>query len=156
MSSQIINNIRTTEERDKLTTEIDIMLASLYQAGALDRALNSQVRSWVAQIVRSELPSDLSQGESYLRAIKEEIEKIKVIELKLAFEPTEVTIDKISAYLRESLQTPVLISFEYDPRILGGAEIKLGGEYRDFTLRRLFEEEYKKEEKELIKLMYTK
>ena len=76
--------------------------------------------------------------------------------MKLSFEPTEVSLDKFHAYLNEILPGGAILDIEYDPSILGGAQITWGGEFRDFSLKRLFESEYEAKQKELLKIFYTK
>ncbi len=156
MDSKLFSHIRTVEERDFLINEADSMLNSLYQEGGLERVLKAQVRYWVSEIVREELPADQAAREKYFKELKEVLGKIKIVNLKLAFEPTDISIDKFFTYVKDIVKEPVILNFEYNPTILGGAEVTWKGEYRDFSLKRVFEEEYDSKKSEILKMMYTK
>lgn len=138
------------------------------------RVLKSKVRFWVSEIIGSEVPNDLNSIEKYLQKIKEDLNAMKVLTLKLAFEPTDITIDKFHDFIKRNVggisvhkdqnnsgsdnvqSADVILNFEYDPTVLGGAEIKWEGIYRDFSLRRLFEVEYEAQKAEVLKIMYSK
>lgn len=153
----LLSKIRTTEERDKLELELDLLLSNLYehQGTGLDSALRTKVRNWVATEIRTELPdvSDVGLAQNYIKNLKGELSKLKTLKLKIAFEPTDSSIDKFSDFAHRYIGRDVLIDFEIDPQIFGGAEITYEGEYRDLSLKRLFESEYKEKEAELQKLL---
>lgn len=158
MNSELFSRVRTIEERSKLVSEIDLLLSSIYedQGKGFESCLKNKVRHWVSEIVRSEISNDPSAMHEYLGQVKNELEKLEVIKLTLAFEPSDATIDKFFDFVAKNVEERVVLEFEFDARILGGALITYKGEYRDFSLKRLFEEEYLEKEKDIIKIMYSK
>jgi F0F1-type ATP synthase delta subunit len=158
MNSKLFSHIRTTDERDTLLDEIGTLLSSLYQekGRGLDSCLKNKVRFWVSEIVRREIGSDLETAEKYLTGLKETLEGLGILKLTLAFEPTDISIDKFTEFVRRNMGEDIVVEFEYDARILGGALITYNGEFRDFSLKRLFEEEYKQKQPEVMKIMYTR
>ena len=158
MTSKLIAKIRTTDEREKLNEELDLLLESLYRekGAGFESTMFSKIRYWVSEIIKSEVSNNSSEIEIYLKEIISHMGNLKVLSLKLAFEPTDTSIDKFFAFVRKNVGEGIILSFEYDPRLLGGAVITYKGEYRDFSLRRLFENEYKLKEKELLKVVYSR
>jgi hypothetical protein len=154
----IISRIRTTDERDALIAEIDMLLANLYEhkGAGFTSALHSQVRVWVAEELRNGIPENIDAVENYLKSMKERLEKLKVISLKIAFEPTDSSIDKFSDFSRKNISPDVILDITTDAKIYGGAEITYNGEFRDFSLKRLFQEEYSKQKDELMKIIHPK
>lgn len=163
----LLSKIRTTAERDQVNSELDLLITNLYEHGgsSLDSVLRTQIRSWVAEIIRKGMPegNDIEKAESYLKSLKDSLTKLKVLNLTIAFEPTDSSIDKFSDFVnknRSNASGPdgsqarrVILDFEIDPKIYGGAEITYDGNYRDFSLKRLFEEEYKAQEGELMSII---
>jgi len=154
-TNPLISRIRTTEERDSLIAEIDILLAAVYEhkGAGLDSALKNRVRYWVAELIRGHIPPDPDAAENYLRDLKDRLTGLKTLGLRIAFEPTDSTIDKLISYVRKSITKEIILDVEIDPGIFGGAQITYMGEFRDFSLKRLFEEEYKKKESELATIV---
>jgi hypothetical protein len=149
----LIAKVRTLDDRQRLEEELELLLGKLYEekeaSGGIEAVLRGSVRSWVAEEIRPMVLQDLKNAEEYLRALKEALDKMRVIKLKIAFEPTESTIDKLSLFVKRRVGEDVVLDFEVDPFVFGGAEIAFDGKYRDFTLRRVFDEEYKRKEQEL-------
>jgi|CXWL01.1.fsa_nt_gi hypothetical protein len=166
MISKLLNRIRTVDERDKLLTEVDLLMASLYEDNGkgFEKALLARVRFWVTEIIKEEVTNDKDQIEKYLKGLRANLENMLLMKLTLAFEPTDVSIDKFFDYVNKNIKTEtksgdfqgIILSFEYDPKILGGAEITWKGEYRDLSLRRLFEDEYEAKRGDVMKIMYSK
>jgi len=145
MISKLITKVRTVEERDMLKKELETLLDSLYteKGSGFESALKSKGRFWVSEIIRNE-----SSGGPDA--------KFKVLTLRLAFEPTDTSIDKFIAFTRKNVGESVILDFEYYPRLLGGAVITYEGEYRDFSLKRIFESEYAEKSTEVLKMMYSR
>lgn len=158
MNSKLLLKVRTVDEKEKLASELSILMDSLYKnkGDGLDSALNTQVRQWVAELVREEAGQDLNNINNYLKTVNSNLEKLKILNLTLAFEPTEASIDKIIKTIRESGDLDIILDFSYEPKILGGAIISYKGEYRDLSLKRVYEAEYEEKEKEVMKIVYSK
>jgi hypothetical protein len=175
--------IRTTDERDRLDHELDQLLTSLYEnkvpaensnitsegipsdippelsngkLKSMGVALRTQVRSWVAEIILEELPDSIDAAEEYLKSLKDKLAKLKKLKLVVAFEPTDSSIDKFIGFVHKNISQDVILEFEIDPQIYGGAQITYQGEYRDLSLKRLYESEYKEKEVELKKVIASK
>jgi F0F1-type ATP synthase delta subunit len=60
--------------------------------------------------------------------------KIPVVTLQLAFEPTEPIIASFSFWFIKNFGTKVILDIHLERKIIGGALISLNGKYDDFTL----------------------
>ena len=151
----LLSKIRTTGERDKLETELDVLLSNLFEhkGQGFEIALRTQVRSWVAAEIQNGLPDSVDAIQGYLTSWQDKLSKLKTLKLKIAFEPTDSSIDKFLDFTRKNIANDVILNIEVDPAIYGGAEITYEGQYRDYSLKRLFNEEYRAQEEELKKIL---
>ena len=154
MYSEIIAKVKTKEEAEGLAAEIETLKLSLYEGrGELfEDTLKSSVRAWAAQLVRTEMETQVDK-ERYLAGLIEKLASLKTLKLYLAFEPTQAAIEKFYSFINQKVGEEVLLEILYQPKILGGAIIIFAGEYRDFSLRRIFEEEFKNMGGEILKIL---
>ena len=139
MYSEILSNIRTKEDAWALEQEIDILLNKLYSAKAdeFSHALEHDVRSNVALIIKSSIEKARIDRDKYLQGLKNELKKLKEIQLTLAFEPTDATLEKIFLWVRENVGKGIILDINYSKTISGGAVIINKGKYRDYSLKKL-------------------
>ncbi len=141
MQSKLFQYLRTTTDADLLTEEINSLLVSLYETkhGDYNEILNTVVRSTVGEIIKKETEKEADIKE-YLKNILPQIESLKKINVKIAFEPSESVIQNIFNWIQKNLGEGVIINFELDKKIIGGAEIIYSGKHYDGTLAKKFEE----------------
>ncbi len=139
MYSEILSNIRTKEDAWALEQELDILLDKLYSAKAdeFSHALEHDVRSNVALIIKSSIEKTRIDRDKYLQGLKNELKKLKEIQLTLAFEPTDATLEKIFLWVRENVGEGIILDINYSKTISGGAVIIHKGKYRDYSLKKL-------------------
>lgn len=156
MYQELLKRIRTKEELNKLDNEVEILENSLYEQGdkGFDSVLSSRVRHWVAAEIRNDLEKEDAGKEIYLKSLREKLTKYNYLKMTLAFEPTDISIDKFFSFVRKYISEDVVIDFDYDARILGGAQISYQGKFYDLSLRRLFDQEFEEREKDLIAEIY--
>lgn len=155
MYKQILSRIRTYEEAQKLIEEIELINEAIFskESSEVEVVLKSRVRLWVADALREDWKDGNVQKEEYLRDLKSRLENLKVLDLVLAFEPTDTSIDKFFNFVTENLGEGVVLNITLDKSILGGAKIIWEGRYRDFTLLRVFDEEFRSRKEEIISLL---
>ena len=157
-TSELFQYLRTTEDKNKLIEELDLLVSSLYKekGQGIEACLKYNTRAWVAEIIRREIPQDLDKIESYLKKIIQEISDLKIVEVTLGYQPTEDSLNKFAEKIRNLKGQTTLLSISYNPQILAGAVITYEGEYRDFSLRHAFDAEYKAKEKEIKEIINSK
>ena len=74
-----------------------------------------------------------------LEETKEELLKLPVLKIQLAFSPTPSFIKEISDWLKRNLKKKVLLDVEVNPVIVGGAILEYRGRYLDLSLKKEIE-----------------
>ncbi len=75
----------------------------------------------------------------FVMYIKSEIEHLTVINMSVAFEPNEKTINMISLWFLNNINKAVLLDIVYDSKLIGGTIITYNGKYKDYSLRKKLE-----------------
>lgn len=145
---QIITNLYTKEDVDIFDSEIDELLEGLYESGSesFDSVLAEKVRVRIAEqlkdlIQRSEVPK-----EEFLKDLKKDIEKIKVLKITVAFEPTYAATKRISQWVKQNISNNTVIQTIYDKEIIGGVVVEYEGNYHDYSLKKNFQVLFEKSE----------
>lgn len=81
----------------------------------------------------------------YLDVLQESLDKIKVLDVTLAFVPSSSFIEKLSVWVNANVSTNVIIKVALDNTIVGGCILSFEGRYLDFTIKKrlvnLFEQD---------------
>jgi F0F1-type ATP synthase delta subunit len=155
MYSEILRRLRTKEEVNELKDEINLLIRSLYETkdGNLADTLKYQIRSWVAVHVIDAFSKEGLDREKYLRDLLLLLDSFEQVELVIAFEPTEEHLDVFNAWVKENIGENVLLKLTFNPEILGGAIVISKGEYRDLSLKRVFETELESNRKKIMAML---
>lgn len=159
MESNLISRLKTTEDRDLLLSELDLLLKSIYEGsgGSFDITLKNKVRSWVAAIILSEIESvENLDKKSYLENLKNEVQKIEDMKLGLAYEPSESALERIHDRIVKYSRKQILIDLTTNKNIVGGAVIVYKGKYRDFSMKKVFETEMQNAREEINEILNSK
>lgn len=138
----LIELTRTTEDIVKLDEEIDLLLQSVYNVDKqiFEDALEKMVRIRVAVEIRKLLSVATSLKKEEIKAILSNAYRticaLPILQLTLAFEPSEASIGNISRWARQNLAPGILLDLSLDRSVLGGAIIAYHGEFYDLTLRK--------------------
>lgn len=87
--------------------------------------------------INSKNPTELKQ---FFEKIKESVSEMKVINLKLAFEPSEKNLVNFSNWFRMNVKKQFLFEITVDPKIVAGVEINFDGKYLDFSIRKTLDQ----------------
>jgi hypothetical protein len=143
MYSEIIQQLRTKEETYYLLDEVDLLLKTIYRSTSkYDDVLINDTRKWVADIITNEMEKEKIGKEEYLKGLKGEINKLKVLDLTISFEPSNSTVNHISSWVKENLGETIIINFINDPKIIAGAMISYNGRYIDLSLLTKFNQSF--------------
>jgi len=157
MYTDIYKQLRTKQELDELIYEIDILLESLYQTNgeAFDSILKTKVRGKIFDIFSAAF-SGGADKKKYLLKLKENLSKTTYLNLVLAIEPSNDFLDRISFFVKKSISPDVVLDINYDPGILGGAVMIYQGNYRDFSFRKSFQEEFARSRDKIFQTLEVK
>lgn len=136
MYSDILPQIKTSEDRQALLVEIGELRACLFEPKQdLEDVLQSDVRAWVAEIIRNKMQNGAKLDE-YLSELENELNKMEEVKVALAIEPTERIIALAHQQISAKAGSSVVIDFEHAPQLLGGAAISFRGKYHDGSVNK--------------------
>ncbi len=75
-----------------------------------------------------------------LTRIKQVLSQKPVLELILAFEPKQETVSKIRQWCYQQYKMVPLVSISSDPTLLGGCILRIDGHYKDYSVKKIFQE----------------
>jgi F0F1-type ATP synthase delta subunit len=87
----------------------------------------------------------------FLNKMQEEISKLPVMSLTIAFEPQEKTLKTLSEWFLINTKKQVLFDFSVDRKVVAGATLNYNGKFFDFSIRPVFERILKAYTSRLIK-----
>ena len=158
----LITSLKTTREADDLSSEIDMLMETLFKSEkvSLEKALTSISLNSAKKITEifEKFNLDMTDKDNvrdFLDTLKDLIKKFKVIKLTLAFDPTSKTIDNIHEFVSENIGIGYILDIEVLESVLGGAAIMFNGRYSDFTLRKSLEDVFANKNEEILKLMHS-
>lgn len=133
LKNNIWSSICTVSEVGNLLRIIDILGDSLYRTEerSWEKAVGSQVGSEWAGFF--DLPPE--QRKAYLDRIKNQLQNLKVLRLRVAIDLPVDSLRRICAWGRQNISPDVVLDMEIDPAIVAGAEISWAGKYVDLSHR---------------------
>lgn len=140
-SSEFLDFVRTRKDSEILLSEIDGVIESAYKVSpeAMEKFLKEGVRSDVAELFRKAKASE-ANFLGFLKSLRQILIDLKEVQLTLAFEPTEELIDDIYKWFKTNLNTSFVINFNYEPNLIGGAQIAYQGKFYEYSLRKELEQ----------------
>ena len=146
--SEIIGSIKTTEDRDRLYSEIELVSEAMYKEGEFENVLNSQIsKDFLDHIGGQTSAGVLSQKLSDLKKV---LDSLTVVKLTLAFEPSESATNRIIAFIRQNLSEKTILEIRQEPSILGGLIFEFKGLYRDYALKTKLDELFNTKREEIL------
>jgi len=143
---QVITNLYTKEDIDIFDAEIDELLEGLYESGSesFDSVLEEKVRMRIAEQLKDMIQRLEVPKEEFLKNLKREIEKIKILKVTVAFEPTYAATVRISQWVKQNISNHTVIQIIYDKDIIGGVVVEYEGNYHDYSLKKNFQALFEK------------
>ncbi|HSA83492.1 MAG TPA: F0F1 ATP synthase subunit delta [Patescibacteria group bacterium] len=74
----------------------------------------------------------------FLNQLREEITKMTVMQITIAFEPAQNTLKLLAEWFLLNLKKQVVFDISVDPNLIGGAAITFEGKYVDYSIRPAF------------------
>lgn len=80
-------------------------------------------------------PEGEDAQKDFLQQLIEELKKLQVIGVTVAFEPSDHFIAKLNNEISAAAGQKVVLDISVDPKIVGGLVIEYQGKYRDYSLK---------------------
>lgn len=122
MFSDVLQQVKTSDDVDVLLQDIDVLVDSKYRLkdeGKLNPKTTKVLREYKGS----------------LDVLRKGLRSLPVVRLTLAFEPDEKTVNMVIDWCRREVDTQAVVKMDVDEAIVGGAKVSFGGRYGDFTLR---------------------
>ena len=157
--SDLIISLKTTREVTDFVSEIDTLMDTFFKSKnpSIEKALTSISTDSARKIMQvfSKNKLDINDRDvvaGFFETLKGLLEKLKVIKLVLAFDPTLKTITNIHDFVKDTVGVGYILDIEISEDVLGGAIVIFNGKYNDFTLKKTIEDTFTAKNKEILQL----
>jgi F0F1-type ATP synthase delta subunit len=137
----------TKAESTEFSVKLDQIMASIFETKFdLEQVLGqyfsiSQKDKFLKFLrvnkIDTKKPTELKQ---FFEKIKEAVAGMKIIHLKLAFEPSEKTLMNFSTWFTMNVKKQFLFEIIVDRKLVAGAEINFNGKYLDLTMKKTLDQ----------------
>src|SRR6185369_5252172 len=123
MYSDFLSLVRTDSEKRILINEIDTVINSLYSTdtASLKNTLEKDVRSETSSLFQKAYQKE-TNFLGFLKALRQIILDLKEINITIAIEPSDEIVDTIHSWLETNLGKSLIINFEKNESLIGGAQ----------------------------------
>ncbi len=148
MYSNIAEHLITTNDARLLKEELELLQGTFFKTAkqSFNDVLKNQVRSWVADAIQELSKTKKNDQSKIIADLLDDLNKYQVIELILAFDPSQALLQRIRSWLDGKQLENALLELKYDPSVLGGAIISYQGRYQDFSVRKAIQEYIQKKQ----------
>ena len=157
----VMQDIRTVDDLYLLSGQIDKLLVNLFKATT--EVFNDTLRTKLQRNLGNSLMLSLKsqnialdnheQLQIYFNGLREYIAHLPILQLTIAYHPSNEQIESLSDWARRETGKPVIIQPIYNKQILGGAIITYEGRIADVSLRRKLESVYESKRNEILALL---
>lgn len=101
-------------------------------------------------------PTDSQSQTDYKNKIDTLIKKLytcRIVEMTLAFKPDNAAITYFSDWIKKNVGSDAIIDLQFNPSIVGGAQIIYNGMYKDYSIRKKLASTYQLQRDEIMGLL---
>lgn len=133
-SNTLLSLVKTREQVNLMLWEIDELEKAVFKVDSniFNETLNSKVRATTATFISSEIAG--RDKTEFFKNLKDQLNSLKYLELTIAFEPTQSSLDRISDWARKNVAENICLDIKRDKRIIGGAVVTYNGRFKDYSL----------------------
>lgn len=138
----LLDHIYTKKQATGFLSQLDQLLDVGFNAqGDLYKKIEETLSYELAQVFKtcSETNSinlsDPSQFKSFIVELKDYLEKMPIMIMYLAFDPTENSLKSISQWFVRSLKKRFLLDIVIRREIIGGTVLVINGVFRDYSIK---------------------
>lgn len=153
----IIISLKTTLEVESFVGEIDTLMLKFFESEEISmaKALDSISEDSSLKIRQVFAKNNLNYNNRdtvsrFFKTLKELIEKLKVVKIVLAFDPSVKTIGNIHNFVTDTLGVGYILEIEVSQEILAGAIVIFNGKYFDFSLKKRIEDTFREKADQIV------
>lgn len=155
--SDILNSVKTIQEAQDLSYEIDTLLESVFktQQQSFDSSIKTISIKTATKIREVFLKANLNfvdkeMVKDFLVSLKKLLTRFKIIKLTIAFEPSYEVIENIYDWVLNNLGNGYILDVDTNKDILGGAIIVFNGRRENLTLKNTLSTTFKTKREEIM------
>jgi hypothetical protein len=160
-SDQIITKLRTTAEVSQVIHALEEFSTTAFGPTnvPLQQQIFQKLPKEIADMLIKNLATQATTPETKIvikRQVNELLDKLrtcKSIKLTIAFQPDDATISLFSDWIKTNTNESALIDLQFDKSIVGGAQIIVGGMYKDYSVRKNLINRFQIQKDEITKLL---
>ncbi|MBI4096089.1 MAG: hypothetical protein HY425_00025 [Candidatus Levybacteria bacterium] len=144
MYSDLIASIKTVRDADRLFSEINMLETSPFKPETISSISLTNAEKITEIISKNNFDANNQDlYRTFWENLKDEIRKLKIIKLVLAFDPTRKTIERIHSFISGNIGIGYILDIEVEKNVLAGAIVIYGGKYRDYSVKKSLEETFR-------------
>ena len=137
---EFTTNINTVDKLNELLTDVSEAETTSFASSAkhLSASIKGKVSKKFEEIIRNlearnELPKSPEDRLKFFEGLKEYLQKLPIISLELAFNPSDNFVNKISNFLKGGSDSTPILDIQVKPNILAGTTIEKDGVFKDYS-----------------------
>ena len=104
----------------------------------IENDVNSSLRTKIKRLIDIDSKDIVNELSELIRITKSIISDSKVFNLTVAIQPKGKLQRSVTQWLRQQTSKLVFVNFVFNPEIFGGVLIEFDGQFRDYSLTKLF------------------
>lgn len=159
-NSDIFNNILTMNDLFKSKEELEKLSVDLFTSGNFLEKINQNInflsRESLLKLLMQNCPNLDNPGslEKVIEGIRESLNKIPIVTIIVAFNPSQGAVEKISDFICQSFSKRIVIDIKVDSEIIGGVKIIYEGNIKDFSIKRLLDRYFQEQKGSIQSLLH--
>lgn len=142
----LLNQLITVEDISQLNTRISTCIEHLFDArkkpsiivaSFFSHTETEALSKWTGLAFETAKPSEIQNA---LEKLKKLIIELPVLEMTVAYTPSEKMERTILSWAQENLGSSVVLRFKNNPALIGGAIISFQGKMHDYSLQKKINE----------------
>lgn len=143
MSDPLDRYVTTMNESRLLRGGVEDLLKEIYKNTTMEDCKEMLEKTLPTEVVVELLRLiEVGQKETILRGLLDELDKLEVVKIRLAFDPSGDFLDEVVSLIREKIGSKNVVDVEVDHGILGGVILEVNGRFHDLSLKKVFENKY--------------
>ena len=138
MYSEILVNIETKRELQELVQKVEGVVREVGSddskvAQTITKHIKEPIASAIVFATKKSPAEELTKLNQYLKDLEE-------LKLTLSFRPKADSLEKIVSWVKQNVGKEIVLEIDTDESILGGVILSYKGKYKDYSLKKMFEE----------------
>lgn len=158
---RILEDIKTVEDLHLIAAEIDMLAESVYKANPeiFKHTLNTNLQrnltdALTLSLTEQAISFDNHQAlQQYFHGLKQFITTLPILQLTLAYHPSNEQIEALALWARQQTGKPVILQLHFNKHLIGGAIITFEGRYIDLSLKKKLDLAYEAKREEILSML---